>query len=152
MDDLLSQLRDIRGIDNVSWWPLAPGWWALLALLLGMGAGVFFYRLYRSRKAASWQAEVRALFTALHAQTGAKKKAEALSELLRRLAIHQYGRDACAGLHGAEWLEWLATHDPQGFEWQNKAQILIKAPYAPGDMIDGEDMKPLIAAAERWVK
>ncbi|RLW54638.1 MAG: hypothetical protein B6D69_04845, partial [gamma proteobacterium symbiont of Stewartia floridana] len=26
----MDPLRDIRGIDTVSWWPLAPGWWLLL--------------------------------------------------------------------------------------------------------------------------
>ena len=39
---LLSQLRDIRGLEDVSWWPLAPGWWILLGLCLAVFWASFF--------------------------------------------------------------------------------------------------------------
>lgn len=150
--DLLSQLRDIRGLDAVSWWPPAPGWWGLTGLLLVICGGIYFYRRYKEKQAARWQVEAKALFGELRSEQDKKKKAVALSELLRRLAIKQHGRDACAGLEGKKWLEWLAKNDPQGFDWKQKAKILIEAPYAPEEKIANNDFEPLIAAAERWVK
>ncbi|MBU2099372.1 MAG: DUF4381 domain-containing protein, partial [Gammaproteobacteria bacterium] len=34
--DALSELADIRVPGDVSWWPLAPGWWVLLAVLVAL--------------------------------------------------------------------------------------------------------------------
>ena len=32
--ELASQLRDIHGLDMIPWWPLASGWWLVLALVV----------------------------------------------------------------------------------------------------------------------
>ena len=150
---LLSQLKDINGLDKISWWPLATGWWILLGLIIILWISIVFYRRYRARKEASWQAQVKSLFTDLHDLKTTKEKAAALSELMRRLAIHKYGRQSCAGLEGNEWLEWLAQHDPKDFDWFENAKILIEAPYMPDNSeISDVDFAPLIKAAERWVK
>jgi len=34
MNPLLQELRDIRGLDPLPWWPPAPGWWLVLAAAL----------------------------------------------------------------------------------------------------------------------
>ena len=150
---LLSQLRDINGLDHISWWPLAPGWWILLGLIASIWVGVIFYSHYRAKKEASWQAQIKALFADLRAMKSTKEKATALSELLRRLAIHKHGRQSCAGLEGTEWLSWLTQHDPKAFDWVMDGKILIEAPYMPDNMAqDAFDFEPLIKAAERWVK
>jgi len=145
-------MHDIRGLDSISWWPAAPGWWLLAFLLLAVSAGIYFYRRYKYKKARSWQAEVKSMFAALRDEPDSKKKAAALSELLRRLTIRQYGRNACAGLEGKAWLEWLAKYDPEGFDWKKNAKLLIEAPYMPSGLVPANDIEPLIKAAERWVK
>jgi len=150
--DLLSQLRDIRGLDAISWWPPAPGWWGLVGLLLAICGAIYFFHHYRNKKAAKYPAQAKALFKKLRSEQDNKQKAAALSELLRRLAINKYGREACAGLEGRAWLEWLTKKDPQGFDWHKKAKILIEAPYAPEEKITHDDFGPLIAAAERWIR
>lgn len=151
-NDLLSELRDIHGIDAVSWWPLAPGWWGVLFLMLAILIGVFVYKEYKKRKVAHWQSSIKSVFATLRNEQSAKKKASAISELLRRLAIRQYGRKSCAGLEGQTWLEWLSQNDPAGFNWQQDGKILIEAPYAPERSLSLNDMEPLIKAAEKWVK
>ncbi len=150
---LLSQLRDINGLDYISWWPLAPGWWILLGLVFSIWLGVLFYRRYRAKKEARWQAQIKSLFSDLRTIKSTKEKAATLSELLRRLAIRKYGRESCAGLEGDEWLRWLTQHDPKEFDWLMKGKILIEAPYMPDDTQQGEfDFEPLIKASEKWVK
>lgn len=46
------QLRDIRGLDAVSWWPPAPGWWigALLLLLTLIGLFLLIRHFIRYRR------------------------------------------------------------------------------------------------------
>lgn len=43
-----SLLRDIRGLDPVSWWPPGPGWWLLTGALL-----ILLYLAWR------WRASLR---------------------------------------------------------------------------------------------
>ncbi len=155
-NNLLAQLDDIRGLDYISWWPLAPGWWAVLGLMVLalIVAGAAYWRrraYYRSWKGDAWRA-----FTALEPQLAngnAQDVAAALSVLIRRVAMQCFSRAECAGLEGRDWLRWLTTKDPGGFDWAGRGSLLIEAPYAPpGRNVSPESLKILIAAAKRWVK
>lgn len=151
---LLSQLRDIRGFEDASWWPLAPGWWTLLGLVLAVPLCLFLFKKWRSMRARRFEAQLKAMLESLRRETNVKKKAQGLSELLRLVALHRHGRASCAGLEGKNWLDWLKTHDPKNFDWTEKAGILIKAPYMPDETIqkDNSDFDTLFKAAERWMK
>ena len=49
MDPLYAQLRDIRGLDAVSLWPLAPGWWLVVAIIFAALLLVWRIYLYLTR-------------------------------------------------------------------------------------------------------
>lgn len=153
MDDLLSQLRDIHGLDAAGWWPLAPGWYGLAGLLVLAGALVAGVIRARQKRARGARAEMLARLAALRGGGATtKERAAALSEILRLLAMQGHGRGACAGLEGAEWLGWLSRHDPKGFDWLENGRILIEAPYAPPALTEDRNLEPLIRAAEKWVR
>jgi hypothetical protein len=82
-----------------------------------------------------------------------KASASELSELLRRIAIARFGRAACAGISGKDWLAWLQEHDPQGFDWGDEGRLLLSLPYAPpgSDAADVEQLLVLIDAAQNWI-
>jgi hypothetical protein len=184
----LEALRDIHDGLGSPWWPLAPGWWLIgLALV----AAFVLIRRYRSIAAllppiplihvGDWRWDARRELHRLRRKRPGettKTRLAALAELLKRIAMARHGRDACAGLHGEAWLEWLSAHDPDGFDWREHAQALIRVPYAPepavsapaarvhqaedraddqaasraANQADGQDqLERLIAAAERWV-
>jgi hypothetical protein len=152
-NDLLSQLYDIRGLGHISWWPLAPGWWALLALVSLIGAVVYWRRRAYWR---SWKGDARRALDRLDARLSgenAQEIAGGLSTLLRRIAMQRYSREECAGLRGEDWLRWLTQKDPGGFDWVGGAVLILEAPYAPpGRDIAPKNVKGLIAAARRWVR
>ena len=81
----------------------------------------------------------------------AKIVAGELSELLRRIAMARHGRSACAGLSGADWLDWLSVHDPNGFPWHETGRLLLTAPYAPSPRGGVGQLLRLIDAVESWV-
>ena len=156
MSPLLQDLRDIRGLDPLPWWPPATGWWLVVAVILVLLAlAVAVTRWWRNRAPGSWQAEARIRLRQLEQRrrwADARTLAAELSELLRRMAIARFGRRACAGRVGDAWLEWLERHDPAGFPWRREGRPLIDLPYAPprGEG-SGERLRPLIRAARAWL-
>ncbi|MCG8013627.1 MAG: DUF4381 domain-containing protein, partial [Candidatus Thiodiazotropha weberae] len=56
----MDPLRDIRGIDTVSWWPIAPGWWLLLiGIALMMLLVWWIIRRRRLYPLGRWQQDAR---------------------------------------------------------------------------------------------
>lgn len=162
-----SQLRDIHGLDAISSWPLAPGIWVLIAIVLLLLTVLWHY----SRSPATikqrwfmtlitigtWRGDARRALNHLRChlhQLPPKRRAIELSELLRRIAMARFGRTACAGLYGTAWLDWLTQHDPSGFNWHEYYSLILTAPYAPSQPPPAhetiETWLILIAAAEHW--
>lgn len=145
-------LRDIQGLDPVSWWPIAPEVWLATGLLILALILIFLWarRLYRY-PLGSWRNEARKALKRLqrnqHSQT-AKQTVSELSELLRRIAMARFGRERLASLTGKHWLQWIEGSDPSGFNWTEKGEILISLPYAPeGITVDQPVLQELINAA-----
>jgi hypothetical protein len=152
----MDPLRDIRGIDTVSWWPLAPGWWLLIALILLLALIVgWLIRRRRLYPLGQWQQDARHRLLALRRRVKrepAKPIAGELSELLRRIAVTRCGREKTAALTDETWLEWLQSNDSSGFTWRIKGRLLLELPYAPPDRTaDRDTLTELIDAAIRWV-
>ena len=152
----MDSLRDIRGIDPVSWWPPAPGWWLLLlGLLLLALLVVWLLRRRRLYPLGRWQQDARRHLLALRRRMKrepAKLVAGELSELLRRIAIARCGREQTAALTGEMWLDWLQSNDSTGFPWREKGRLLLELPYAPPDRsADKALLAQLIDAALHWV-
>lgn len=158
-----SQLRDIHAILGNPWWPLAPGWWLLAATALGIG-------LILWGTGGSWRLRVPIPFITLGdwrweagrelrrlrrppPGTDLKARVADLSELLRRIAMARHGRPACARLSGPEWLDWLASHDPRGFDWRQHGRLLLATPYAPAPPpgTDTAALNRLLDATEVWI-
>jgi len=159
MNDLLKQLHDIEIIFSASNWPLALGWWCIIALvtIIKTYLVIILYRKYKFRRTWNYDtlqqlANIEAGFAGANADVTAETVAK-LSELIRRIAIHKYSRQQCAGLEGAAWLKWLTEHDPKLFDWQTKAYWLINSPYAPSaTAVSLEQFRAAIKALKTWIK
>jgi hypothetical protein len=131
------QLRDIHGLDPISWWPPATGLWVglLLAVLL-LILLILLVRHLVLYPPGSWRSAARSAVRELQrkrSQLSPKETVSQLSELLRRISMARFGREGLASLTGKEWLEWLQQSDSSGFPWSEKGAILINLPYAPDD-------------------
>ncbi|NEX16707.1 MAG: hypothetical protein C1943_08775 [Halochromatium sp.] len=150
----LRPLRDIHDSLGNPWWPLAPGWWLILALIIGLMALVWSYRSGRRLvlpaipllHIGDWRWDARRELQRLrHAgqDESLKVRLAELSELLKRIAMARHGRRTCADLHGQAWLDWLSEQDPAGFDWRSHGQLLIRAPYAPAVALGLGTVPPL---------
>ncbi|MCP4041459.1 MAG: DUF4381 domain-containing protein [Gammaproteobacteria bacterium] len=158
MDAGMGSLRDIHGLDMITWWPPAPGWWMIVlgvALLVVM---VLTWRrwYWRLKVVMSWKADA---LQQLHLIRGRLRHEDArilageFSELLRRIAMASHGRRDCAGLAGEAWLAWLEEQDPNGFKWSERGRILIELPFSPPRRrAPVVAFEPLLQAAEEWVQ
>ncbi|BCG63490.1 MAG: hypothetical protein methR_P1209 [Methyloprofundus sp.] len=156
MEQGLAQLKEIEGLDAISWWPLAVGWWVVIALLVCLIIGLLWILLRRRRFLRSWQygilTQLDTLKKTLTPESSLSIAIE-LSELMRRIATFEYSREACAGLTGKDWLLWLKTHDPESFNWEAHASWLTDVAYAPNDtQLSTEEITAVINAIRRWVK
>jgi hypothetical protein len=149
-------LRDIHGLDAIPWWPMAPGWWYLIGglVLLLLLVLVREWMIY-SGIWLGWRGDARRqLRTLKKALRNDDPRAVAgrLSELLRRIAMARSDRREAAGLAGDDWLHWLNANDPSRFDWEQRGQMLLTAPYMPPDMeVQRKELAALISATSRWV-
>ncbi|WP_058635645.1 DUF4381 domain-containing protein [Aureimonas ureilytica] len=123
MQAQLAQLRDIHLPQPIGWWPLAPGWWALIALVCALSAAALVWTWMRRRSAR---------FLALRELEAIDPERPdefltQLSSLLRRVARRRSaGADV---LTGAAWSAFLM--DGKHGMSRDGATLLAIGPYGP---------------------
>jgi hypothetical protein len=141
MDPAQIPLRDLHLPGAIGWWPLAPGWWMLIALavfgLLYLMYGAYLrWRSNRPRRIAL--RELKKLHSDYRHGMDTISLSKQLSQLLRRAMLAYASRDEVAGLTGQDWLEWL----DRGLEGQpfttGPGRLIGSLPYVRSDSNDTE--------------
>lgn len=122
-------LRDIHLPDPIGWWPLAPGWWGLLALLISL-IGILVYVIRRRRRVTPIK-QALAELAQLEAdgEMTAVQKVQALSILMKRVALSFRSREEVAGLAGQDWLKLLDQLFDSDQYTQGAGRYLAESPY-----------------------
>jgi hypothetical protein len=95
----LDRLHEIVLPPEVSWWPLAQGWYVVGGILVILIL-FFVYRAWKYWRANDYRrAALRELASANDAAT--------IAELLRRTALAAAPRQVIATKTGAAWIDWL---------------------------------------------
>lgn len=109
--DPLQQLRDVHLPADPNWWPPAPGWWLLAAVVLAAVAWLIFKAVQAYRRRAPLRTAERLLKELLAAQQrGDIDAAEFLhqgNELIKRVLVRAYGYREYAPMAGQTWLQAL---------------------------------------------
>ena len=143
-------LRDLHLPEPVGWWPLAPGWWALIALaVVGLVWLLLKYRQQRLRSAARRYAlkQLKQYADAYSRHQSAVLLGAQLSELLRRTMLAYAPRAEVAGLTGEDWLAFLDRDLDRPHFRDGDGRPLIEWPYrGPGFEPDASDVNALLDA------
>lgn len=158
---VLDQLHPLLQPAPPPWTPQTPGWAVLAAAVLLLLAWAVWrgwrrWRANRHRRLAL--AELRRLRSALHASDAAPAQrlaaARRLPELVRRLALAHAPRTAVAPLQGAAWADWLDRSLPGAARpfSQGAGRRLADWAYLPEAALPWDELEPLLALIERWVR
>lgn len=140
-------LEPLREPGAVPWWPLAPGWWVLGAMMLAL-AGYGLRRLWLFHlRAAPLRAARKALAQLEARSEPGAERAAALGRLQRQLAIAVAGRKASAGLTGHAWAEFLNSLSKSKAPYFDEK--LAQLSYLPG--IAPQDCDDALDATRRWL-
>ena len=147
-------LRDIHLPPEISWWPLAWGWWLVLLLaLLGLAALVWWWL---KRPVTNQRVNISAQASALQELERIEQQysndpmglVRELSVLLRRMAISLYGRRSVAGLTGVTWLQFLDKQSDSPVFSQRFQQALTELPYRAQGSVD---VSALVQEVRQWL-
>jgi hypothetical protein len=146
-------LRDLHLPEVIGWWPLAPGWWVVFALLaIGIGLLVRHYLRTYARGAARRHAlrQLNELTAQFDRHRDAVAFSSSLSELLRRTMLAYAPRQEVAGLTGDEWLAWLDRDLEQPRFQGDTGRKLLELPYRrPGDEVSAMDLVDVVSAVRQ---
>lgn len=98
----LNFMHDIVTPDPVSWWPLAPGWYALTLLLLSLLFYLFFVLKEKQEKNLYRREALK--------RVNKLEDIKNLFELMKVVALHHYGRESVASLTDDAWWDFIESH------------------------------------------
>lgn len=148
--DPLAALNPLREPDLIGWWPLAPGWWivsAVILLLLALG----IYHAYRHYKRNAYRRAALRKLQIIGEQYLSDGRSDAclaaINALLKSAALVAYSRRQIASVSGEQWLEVINRelppehHLPPGY---------LTTLYGNSD--DGEGIEQVMHAARLWIR
>jgi hypothetical protein len=148
--DPLASLHPLREPGPIGWWPLAPGWWLLIAIALLSLAGLVYFLVKRYRANAYRRqalAQLQALREQYLAQQDASVYVARTNALLKSVALHGYPRRDIAASSGEQWLTFLNTRVKGAGQFQPGFVTAAYRKVCP-DM----DMEQLHRAAQNWIR
>ena len=109
-NNLLDQLKDIYLPSQISsWWPLAYGWWIVIAVLIILALLVLFiiskrkkHQLYTDSIINDFKSNVGDVYI-----SNSKEVMQSVSVYLKRVAMYRFTKDDIKTLHGKAWIEYL---------------------------------------------
>lgn len=146
LQQALAQLHDIQLPAEPGWWPLATGWWLVMATVVFAVAvalvGGYWWRRTAAKRAAlaEWQRIVEA-------NVSDQQRLVALAQLLKRAAM---SRDAeVAALTDQRWADYLNQQGSTNYFTTQAGQQLLMARFAP---VVKTDMQRQYQAVQQWLK
>ncbi|GLK91226.1 DUF4381 domain-containing protein [Pseudomonas turukhanskensis] len=158
----LDQLQPLIAPPPISWWPPAPGWWLLAALIpvLLWGLWRLRKRLPQRNKKTGTDAPLDPLRLAALQELAQLRKPydgvnagpwlQQLNALLKRLCRSHYPNSQSHTMSGRAWLAYLDNRCPAA--GLTRWMILVEGGYRPEPKLDDKAVDGLNQAVETWIR
>ena len=146
MNENLPELRDIHLPEGVSAFPIAYGWWFILAGIVLLFLLIQFILYLRRYSKARYALKLLKEISAENIVDAAKE----MSEILRRICVFKYKE--AAALLGKDWIEFLNKNSKMPIE-DKTAELLINAPYIPNESstYTHDNLEDLRRFCQKWI-
>ena len=158
MNDSMNNLplRDIELPEAISWWPLAPGWWLLLMIIIGLSLlALYCLRKQREKKQALLPhalQQLDAIENQFKQHRNTNELLQQVSMLLKQVAVEIEKPKQIARLSGQDWLLYLDQKmEGQPFS-TGLGQILLYGPYQQRMNSKQDEQGQLIQLARQWLR
>lgn len=142
----LDHLADIVVSPPVSWWPVAPAWYAVMgavSLCLISAMVTIWQRRRRNAYRAAALAELERVGTGAEAVTQ-------IAHILKRTALAIAPRREVAALNGEHWLCWLDQFG-NGVAFSEKSKQILTEHLYGAEHVDDADVDALTRSARVWI-
>jgi hypothetical protein len=136
----LDRLHDLVLPPLLPWWPRAPGWYVLLALL-SLAVVWISWRYWKRWRANAYRREALRQLKQFH-------DVPAIALLLRRTALAVAPRSEIAAKTGSAWADWLAGQCPESMDPEVKKLLSFGVYGLPGAE---QDVRLLRNYAACWI-
>jgi len=145
----LDQLHDIIIPPAVSFWPLAPGWYALALLVLAYGIhlGLKYWTAYQKNL---YRREALGVLSKMQTGEDTNKEINTLLGLMKRVALQCFGREKVAALSDDAWWNFMEKHSKTKVDVEIR-ELSQKILYSPNAQASAEDVKMLAKVAKVWI-
>jgi hypothetical protein len=150
----LDQLRDIHLPEQLDQFPIAIGWWILLAVVIFF-IGYALYRLMKYKKSTRLLKPANIEIAALRNLKQVNAHAIAtLSALLKRVCLVYFPHKNVASLNGEAWLNFLNQQSQKDeiFFSHEDIHIFTQSAYQANSIIDSNEWTGLLDASERCIE
>ena len=143
-------LRDLHLPEATGFWPLAPGWWLVIGIVLVLFA-IWSWQLWMAYRDGALRRhalrQLDRLYAAYRQHGNAIAFGNEASELLRRTMLAYAPRRDVAGLTGQAWLDWLDDDLPIPQFAGAAGRGLLELPYRnPESNVSEFDIEELVSA------
>lgn len=126
---LTENLRDLHMPTDSLWWPLATGWWVIVAIATILALLLINHLLQkllqrsRRRHDNTDKQLLAACYRAWQSDANNTAYIHCVSTQLRKAAIGRAGRSTVAGLSGSAWVQWL--EHTSGHQFSSATRTLL---------------------------
>lgn len=158
----LDRLEPLIAPLPVGWWPPAPGWWLLAALLPLLGWGLWRLRRHLPRRTIATRGEVPldplreaalaelAALAKPYGRASAGPWLQAINGLLKRVCRARWPDSGSHALSGRAWLAFLDNRCPAA--GLTRWMILVEGGYRADCTLDDKAVDGLDAAVATWIR
>jgi hypothetical protein len=148
----LQNLNDIVVPGPVAWWPLAPAWYVLAAVLLAIITTLAVHR-WRNWRQNRYRRQSMIEFSLIRAGAGPESLRQ-LPGLLKRTALSAWPREEVASLSGQSWHRFLDQSAGMDLFCSGAGETLDQLAYTGGGApaVPGPELSQVLDAAETWLK
>ncbi|SDK23741.1 DUF4381 domain-containing protein [Microbulbifer yueqingensis] len=148
--ELMAQLRDIHEPAPVGWWPPAPGWWLLAAMLVAVLIAALLWLQRARARAVRLRYRQEAVQLLKEIDPADTRAAETANEILKRVAVTSYSRVRAGRLTGSAWLQFL--EQSSGLPCPPAARKALLEELYRRDRSSEEANRALVDYAIDWVR